>query len=281
MTLNGEQSLQVGASGAKLDASQKLKLQKAVREFESIFVGYMLKSMRNTVEKADNTTDSFGTDMLEGVFDVELAKHISRNSNLGLAEMLYRKMTGESLSQSVVTPAAHPLPLQSNSAAGRRATLARPNALHGQSPASSGWMATTLEERLRAYDQYITEAAARFGVKDSLIRAVIAAESSARSDARSAKDAKGLMQLIDSTAEAMGVKNVWDPRENIIGGAKYLKQLLEQFDGDERLALASYNAGPAAVHRHGGIPPYRETQEYVRRVLHFVEMIEQEENDHE
>ncbi len=278
MTLNGEQSLQVSATRPKLDASQRLKLQKAVREFESIFVGYMLKSMRNTVEKADNSTDSFGTDMLEGLFDVELARHISRNSNLGLAEMLYRKMTGESLAEAQRTNAATPVPPP---ASGRRTTTVRPSAQQENSPLPREGMPKTFRERLRLYDGYIAEAAGRFGVRDSLIRAVIAAESGARPDAQSAKEAKGLMQLIDSTAQAMGVQNVWDPRENILGGAKYLKQLLEQFEGDERLALASYNAGPAAVQRHGGIPPYRETQEYVRRVLNFVEMIEQEENDHE
>ncbi len=271
--------MHVDASRTKLDASQKLKLQKAVREFESIFVGYLLKSMRNTVEKADNSTDSFGTDMLEGLFDVELARHISRNSNLGLAEMLYRKMTGVSLSESLGTPDTKGVPLRSS--VPHQAKTESPDAHRDQSKATGERIPKTLEDRLRSYDQYITEAAEQFGVKDSLLRAVIAAESSARPDARSAKDAKGLMQLIDSTAAAMGVQNVWDPRENILGGAKYLKHLLEQFEGDERLALASYNAGPAAVQRYGGIPPYRETREYVRRVLGFVEMIEQQENDHE
>ncbi len=276
--MNGDQSIHVGGTAphTKLDPAQKLKLQKAVREFESIFVGYMLKSMRNTVEKADNSPDGFGTDMLEGMFDVELARHISRNSNLGLAEMLYRKMTGESLAGSVRAPGAQPVPLQRREAP-RQTSRAQqePNSLPG------GWTPKKLEERLRSYDRYIAEASERFGVKDSLIRAVIAVESGARPDARSVKDAKGLMQLMDSTAAAMGVTNVWDPRENILGGAKYLRQLLEQFEGNERLALASYNAGPAAVQKHGGVPPYRETQEYVARVLNFVAMIEQQEDDHE
>jgi soluble lytic murein transglycosylase-like protein len=276
--MNGDQSIHVGSTAprTKLDPAQKLKLQKAVREFESLFVGYMLKSMRNTVEKADNSTDGFGTDMLEGMFDVELARHISRNSNLGLAEMLYRKMTGESLAEPVHAPGAQPVPLQR-----REAPRQTPRAQQEPNPVPGGWTPKTLEERLRSYDKYIAEAAERFGVKDSLIRAVIAAESGARPDARSVKDAKGLMQLLDSTAAAMGVTNVWDPRENILGGAKYLRQLLEQFEGNEHLALASYNAGPAAVQKHGGVPPYRETQEYVARVLNFVAMIEQQEDDHE
>jgi Rod binding domain-containing protein len=243
----------------KLDPARKAKLQKAVREFESVFVSYMLKSMRNTVEKADNSTDSFGGDMLESMFDMELAKHISKNSNLGLAEMLYRKMTGEQL--------ASPKSPQ---------TVDRPGSAAG-SPISS----KTLEERLTSFRSYIDEASAKFGVRDSLIRAVIAAESSARPEALSAKDAKGLMQLIDATAADMGVKDVWNPRENILGGTKYLKHLLEKFDGDQTLAVASYNAGPGAVQRHGGVPPYKETKEYVARVLGFLKQFEQEKHDDE
>ncbi|MER3522597.1 MAG: murein transglycosylase [Ignavibacteria bacterium] len=280
--MGGEHSTQAIQPGpwTKLDAAQKLRLQKAVREFESIFVGYMLKSMRNTVEKADNSTGGFGTEMLEGMFDVELAKHISGSSNLGLAEMLYRTMTGESLPRSPLVTRVDGRGESTKPGGQVEQRRVVPEVESNTAQPQSG-SAKTLTERLRSFDAYIREASERFGVKDSLIRAVIAAESSARPDARSAKDAKGLMQLLDATAEALGVKNIWDPRENILGGAKYLKQLLEQFDGDERLALASYNAGPAVVQKHGGIPPYPETREYVARVMKFVEMIEQQEDGDE
>ncbi|HXF99250.1 MAG TPA: transglycosylase SLT domain-containing protein, partial [Bacteroidota bacterium] len=251
------------------------RLQKAVREFESVFVGYLLKSMRNTVQKADNSNDGFGFDILEGMFDLELAKHISRNSHLGLAEMLYRKLTGESLQSRVTAAPAQP----ASTAVTKRppVKVERPTTTN---ETASGWNATLLKDRLRAYEQHISEASEKFGVRDSLIRAVIAAESGARADARSAKDAKGLMQLLDSTAAMMGVRDIWNPRENILGGTKYLKQLLDRFNGDEKLALASYNAGPAAVEKHGGIPPYRETRDYVQRVMTFVEMMDElEDND--
>lgn len=99
-----------------------------------------------------------------------------------------------------------------------------------------------------------------------LVLAVIATESNFVIDAQSPKNAKGLMQLIPATAERFGVVNVWDPVENLRGGMAYLRWLLDHFDGDLELALAGYNAGEQAVARHGGIPPYPETQAYVRRI---------------
>jgi len=106
-------------------------------------------------------------------------------------------------------------------------------------------------------------------VDANLLKAMIVEESGGKRHARSPKNAKGLMQLIDSTAKAVGVKNVWDPQQNIQGGARYLKQQLERFDGDVSLALASYNAGPGNVERYHGIPPFRETQNYVKRVMNL------------
>lgn len=256
--------------GEMLDPAQKVKLEKAVREFQSVFVGYMLKSMRSTVEKADNSTDSFGGDMLESMFDVELSKHISKNSNLGMADMLYQKLTGERLSNAKFAPSGM------RSSDGQTELPKAPPVL---AKGIDEVKAKSLDDRLRSFDSYVAEASQKFGVSDSLIKAVIATESSARPNAQSSKNAKGLMQLIDSTADDLGVKNVWDPRENILGGAKYLKQLLEQFDGDVKLAVASYNAGPSAVQKYRGIPPYKETKEYVSRVMNFFQLFEQQVND--
>jgi soluble lytic murein transglycosylase-like protein len=116
-------------------------------------------------------------------------------------------------------------------------------------------------------DSIIVDAATRNGVDPVLIYATMHQESSFKPRAMSNKGARGLMQLMPGTAVRFGVTNIWDPRQNIEGGARYMRFLLNMFDGDVSLALAGYNAGEGAVLKYGRrIPPYNETQEYVRRI---------------
>lgn len=121
-----------------------------------------------------------------------------------------------------------------------------------------------------SYVEEIAAAAGESGLDPHLIRAVIANESAFDPAALSPKGASGLMQLMPATARSLGVGNIWNPRENIRGGTAHLGRLLARYD-DLALALAAYNAGEEAVDRYGGIPPYPETQEYVRRVLRSYE----------
>jgi soluble lytic murein transglycosylase-like protein len=116
------------------------------------------------------------------------------------------------------------------------------------------------------YAKLIHNAAAKHGVDETLIQRVIAAESNFNPRAISRRDALGLMQLLPETAARYSVANVFDPEQNIDGGTRYLKDLLEQYRGNLPLALAAYNAGPDTVERYGGIPPFPETQSYVRRI---------------
>jgi soluble lytic murein transglycosylase-like protein len=118
----------------------------------------------------------------------------------------------------------------------------------------------------QAYVDEIRTAAQVFTVDESLIRAIIHAESAYQPEALSPRGAQGLMQLMPATQEELQVVDVFDPLSNIEGGTLYLSRLLEQFNQSVDLATAAYNAGPGAVREYGGIPPYRETREYVRRV---------------
>lgn len=116
------------------------------------------------------------------------------------------------------------------------------------------------------YREIIAAAASRYGVDVALVKAIVHAESAFRPSIKSHKGAVGLMQLMPATAAELGVTNREDPEQNVNGGVKYLAQLLKRFKGDVKLATAAYNAGPGAVTRHGGVPPYPETQAYIERV---------------
>ncbi|HVF66024.1 MAG TPA: lytic transglycosylase domain-containing protein [Pyrinomonadaceae bacterium] len=123
-------------------------------------------------------------------------------------------------------------------------------------------------------DRFIVDSGTRHGVDPVLLYAIMHRESSFKRNALSPKGARGLMQLMPGTAARFGVTNIFDPRQNIEGGARYVRILLDMFDGDVRLALAGYNAGEGAVLKYGRrVPPYRETQEYVRRISERYELM--------
>ncbi len=120
------------------------------------------------------------------------------------------------------------------------------------------------------YDHIIKTSSDKYGVSTSLIKAVIHAESGYNPNAVSHKGASGLMQLMPGTAKSLKVSNSFDPKDNVEGGVKYLRFLLDTFKGDVSLALAAYNAGLSRVAKYGGIPPYPETRNYVNKVLSYM-----------
>jgi len=260
----------IGPSGPAqtpgVDQQKQAKLRKAARDFEAIFVGYMLKTMRSTVPKSDLFDGGFGSNVLDGMFDVEMARHISQNRGLGLGNMMYRQLTGSHLPPQV-PPAGGP---------GALAPFGR-TGIHALSQKTSPATVDTVSQRVDEFNDAIRDAAERHAVDANVLKAVIAAESGGNAAAVSAKNAKGLMQLVDSTADDMGVKDAFDPQDNVLGGAKYLKQLLDQFGGNLELALAAYNAGPGAVTEHKGVPPFRETRDYVQRVMEYLQVFQNKE----
>jgi soluble lytic murein transglycosylase-like protein len=179
---------------------------------------------------------SNGRRIFTEMLDEQIANTASRTGSFGLAQIIYKDLAGKD-AENIAQP--------------ERASA-------------------------KQVETWINEASETLNMDKNLLRAVIRQESGGNSLARSEKGAKGLMQLMDFTAKEMGVVNPYSGRQNVMGGAKYLKQLLARFNGDESKALAAYNAGPGTVEQYGGIPPYEETQNYVKNVLKYREQLSQE-----
>jgi soluble lytic murein transglycosylase-like protein len=138
------------------------------------------------------------------------------------------------------------------------------SAAMNQTPAAANGPAPMAPAQI---EQLVGANAGAWGVDPALVKAIIANESAFNPNATSKTGAQGLMQLEPGTAAQLGVSNAYDPAQNVWGGTRYIKGLLDRFHGDVRLAVAAYNAGPGAVEKYGGVPPYAETQAYVENVL--------------
>ena len=235
---------------------EKAKLAKAAREFESLFTSMMLKEMTKSTNGLFGE-DSFGGDFFNTMFEQKMASYISEKQSLGIADMLYSKFTGEKLDSlpKVSELKTNNLKTKKNNTEIPAAPVMKPS--------------TKSIKRLKKFEGIINKAADSFNIDKNLIKSVIFTESAGKVKALSNAKAKGLMQLMDSTAKEMGVNNIWNPEENIRGGAKYLARMLRQYNGDIRLSLAAYNAGPSNVNKYKGVPPFEETKNYVERVLSY------------
>ncbi len=136
-------------------------------------------------------------------------------------------------------------------------------------PSIDEFFTNQISQHESLYNPIIYKAANEHDVELAMIRAIIMAESRYNNSKVSRKGAKGLMQLMPRTASSLGVKDILDPEQNIHAGVRYYKSLLDRFNGDVELALAAYNAGATNVRRHNGVPPFRETQRYIKKVLAY------------
>ena len=206
-------------------------------------------------QRTDYSIDNF--DFRNGVKTVEPVAVQSTNPRAGKARKSGSKEPLAAKSNSLPTAASSRLvvPTLLTSGLSARGSVADANALRGYTTGSG------------EIDGYLIKSGTSNGVDPLLLYSVMHQESSFKSHAVSPKGARGLMQLMPGTAMRYGVTNIFDPRQNIEGGARYIRFLLDHFDGDVNLALAGYNAGEGAVEKYGWrIPPYAETQEYVRRI---------------
>ena len=270
-----------------LSVQEKNDMAKAARGFESIFINMMRKEMKSAMldedsEKGEGET-TFGANVLEGYTDMQFADQMAKTGKgIGIAEMLYTQMTGGGKLPAITVHSSeinyqNPINEFFNS----KQLLnqdSKPKDLQSINLPKTGNFLDRVQSRISDYGDFISQASSKFNVPESLIKAVISTESAGKSDAKSKAGAKGLMQLMDSTAQDLGVTNSFNPSQNIMGGAQYLRQMLDKYDGDIDKALAAYNAGPGNVDKFGGIPPFKETQSYVQRVKQFNDLFNSDSN---
>jgi Rod binding domain-containing protein len=269
----------LGAAQQLKDTVENLKgikgkenISKAAKGFESLFIYRMLEEMRKTVPKDALFGNSFGMDVFNSMLDEKVANRIAESGRFGISKMLIeymekeyeRKQTGLNENK----PADNPVEKSPEAVSQKQAEFEKSENTIDATPFSRNESPPVIE-RVQSFMSYVNEAAEKYQVDPDLIKAIIAQESAGDPKAVSKSGAKGLMQLMDGTADALNVKDVFDPRENILAGVRYLKGLLVTFQGDLSLALAAYNAGPTTVQLYGGIPPYSETQNYIQKVVSF------------
>ena len=222
----------------------------------------------------EDENSGFGSEVLGSHVDMLFSDQVSQTgTGIGIAELVYKQLTGEELeSKRTITFPTEVAPeiVQKDAKVSTKNEI-DVSRFADRTPEARTSYVDKINSRLSNLNGIISKAAAENNIPENLIRAVITAESAGRADAVSPVGAKGLMQLMDGTASDLGVKNSFDPAENIAGGSKYIRQMLDMFNGDLNLALAAYNAGPGNVQKYDGIPPFKETQAYVAKVNKYLD----------
>ncbi len=251
-------------------------LKKAAQQFEGVFLNQLMKAMRSTVPENEFFNSGGPTKFYQQMYDTEMARALADgDQGMGIAQLIIQQFdsnvapaedaadaAGADAGTASMRPWSETIGRYGSQAVsgregGRMIRLRRMAELHE----------TATADTLRRFEGPLVAAARETDLDPGLLLSVVMEESGGDPTAVSHAGAEGLMQLMPGTAADLGVTDASDPLENVRGGAKYLKQMMDRFDGDLPLALAAYNAGPAQVDRAGGrIPDFPETQRYVERV---------------
>ena len=218
----------------------------------------------NNATSSTDTTSSFST-MMDSLLTTASDEALSQ---LGSVQDYAEKNGLSTMQQTDASTYVSSFLLGNNTA--RTEQVATPSI---EQYAATDYTGTTAFENVlagaNAYKDIIAKASATYNVPEKLIASVMKQESNFNASAKSPAGATGLMQLMPATAKYLGVTDATNPEQNIMAGAKYLRQMLDKFDGDTSIALAAYNAGPGNVQKYNGIPPFKETQNYVQKVMTY------------
>lgn len=276
---------------SKFSETEKAEFAKVARGFESMFINMVYKGLKSAMLEEKKSEMTFGADTLEGYTDMAFSDELSKKGNgIGIADMIYQNMTGDKLGSireldsktyNKFISELKPNSLKENKNKEAQSNLKIDNSFVvddgiaeeiGKNKVINTKLNENLENRISNYDTFIKEASDKYSVPVNLIKSVISAESFGKSEAVSKVGAKGLMQLMDGTSKDLGVKDPFNPKDNIEGGTKYLRMMMDKFDGNIDNVLSAYNAGPGNVLKYNGVPPFQETKSYINRVKHYLEL---------
>lgn len=262
-------------SQSSSNSQSKNTLRNVCEEFEAIFMSTVWKSQQPPMDTKCLFSGGMGESLFRDLLIDQLTEKMSKTHQAGIADLMEQQLNPQTRTSTESEGAMSlkrnkMLRSYNNQDPLKLVDQGKIGSVENKIPGTAG----TIKPNLDDYNQTIQLAAEKYNLSPTLIKGVIMAESTGNPMAQSSKKAMGLMQIMPDTARMLNLKNPWDATENIMKGSQYLADLLSQFDQNEELALAAYNAGPGNVRKYHGIPPFPETQNYVTKVLSYKKSME-------